>query len=87
MTNLVQRLVMRLFGKKEELKPEKIRLTVKNGRLVKVYYPACIVGNHAKHAMAACIVGNHAKHAMARQQVTCYEIKLNGNPLLRGLGA
>jgi len=73
MTNPVQRLVMRLFGKKEELKPEKIRLTVKNGRLVKVYYPACIVGNHAKHAMA-------------RQQVACYEIKLNGNPSLRGLG-
>ena len=74
MTNPVQRFVMRLFSKKEKLKPEKIRLTVKSGRLVKAYYPACIVDDHAKHAMA-------------RQQVACYEIKLNGSLFFRGLGA
>jgi len=41
---------------------------VKNGRIVKVYYPACIVGDHAKHSIFW-------------QQLSDYEIKLNGNPL------
>lgn len=66
------RYIKRLF-KKENKPAEKIRLTVKNGRLVKAYYPAHIVGDHLKHSIA-------------RQQIACYEIKLNGNPLFRGLG-
>ncbi len=74
MTNLFKRLVMRLLGKKEEAKPEKIRFRVKNGKLVSAYYPAHIVDDHLKHAAA-------------RQYVACYEIELNGSPFLKGLGA
>lgn len=61
-----------LFNKTPE-KKEKIRLKVRNGKLVSVFYPASIT----KDPM---------RMAILRQQVACYEIELNGNPLLRGLG-
>jgi len=64
---------MRFFRKRKTIKPEKIRMRVRGGRLVSVYYPAHIVGDHMKHATA-------------RQEVFCYEIKLNGSPMLGYLG-
>lgn len=63
-----KRLVMRLFGKKQECKTEKITLTIKNGKLVCVYIPAHIATDPIRAAMA-------------RQEIACFEIKLNGHPL------
>jgi len=64
--------IKKLFSK-QKIKKEKIRFTIRDDRLVKVYYPSHIVGDRLRHPAI-------------RQQVACYEIKLNGFPGLRGLG-
>lgn len=56
-----------LLKKKE---PEKIRVTIRDGKFVRALIPA----NCEYHPAAT------------RQRLFCYETKLNGSPFLQGLG-
>ena len=67
--SIFKKMLERLRGKKE---PEKIRIRIRDGKIVSVYFPAHLVGDVRKFAALS-------------QQVHCYEIKLNGNGLKRGL--
>ena len=53
-------------------KPEKIRLRVKNDKLVLTYYPAYIAIDPMRYAAA-------------RQFVVCYEMQLSGASIMPGL--
>lgn len=60
--------------KKKKVKAQKMRLTLRGGRLVRAYYPPHV----------AC---NKFRYAIAKQEVSSYEAKLNGGVLgLCGLG-
>lgn len=52
--------------------PEKIRVTIRDGKLMKVIVPASVYENN--HELAV------------RQSIECYRIKLNGHYLSSGLG-
>jgi acyl-CoA hydrolase len=58
-----------LFKKK---KPGKIRMTIKDDKLIKVNIPSSVYEKH--HELAV------------RQEIECYRIKINGNYLQLGLG-
>ena len=65
--------LMGLFKRKVVEEPQKkIRLTIKDGKLVGTSIPFSVFDKYHE--------------AGVRQQIACYEIKLNGHYLNRGLG-